>query len=45
MATQSTRNLLASVYKSKAWQQRVNNMTDAQVAAIYLRLRKQGKVS
>lgn len=43
--SQMTRSLVASAYQGKTWQQKVAKMTDAQVAAIYLRLRKQGKVS
>lgn len=35
---------LKKVYPSKKWAERVDKMSEAQVAAVYLRLKRQGKV-
>jgi hypothetical protein len=35
---------LLAVYPSDAWEQRVRKMSSAQISAIYLRLKEQGKV-
>lgn len=45
MGNMKERELLKAVYKkSKTWATRVNNMTDAQVLAIYFKFRNQNKV-
>jgi hypothetical protein len=38
------RELVKQAYPTKAWQTKVSAMTDSQVVAIFLRLRRQGKV-
>lgn len=38
------REQLKKAYPSKSWEHKVNNMTDEQVVAIYLRLKSQNKV-
>lgn len=40
----SERELLKTVYKSKSWAKKVDEMSDAQVIAIYQRLKAQGKL-
>lgn len=44
MGNNDKREALKRVYKSKAWADRVNKMTDDQVVAIYLRLKNQNKI-
>lgn len=39
------REALKSVYPSKRWATKVNNMPESQVIAVYLRLKQQGKVN
>jgi len=39
------REAIKQVYLSKKWATKVNKMTDAQVIAVYMRLKLQGKVS
>ena len=43
MPNQQKEALLA-VYPGEAWKQRVQKMTTAQITAIYLRLKGQGKI-
>lgn len=38
------RELLKAVYKNKTWAQRVDKMSDEQVAAIIINLRRQNKL-
>lgn len=38
------RELLKKAYPSKKWAAKVDKMSDSQVAAVYLRLKSQGKV-
>lgn len=38
------REALKKVYTGKEWQKKVNKMPASQVTAIYLRLKKQGKI-
>lgn len=38
------REELKKLYPSKKWAERVDNMPESQVAAIYLRLKNQGKI-
>lgn len=45
MTTIQQRNLLKEVYPSKLWTQKVDKMNDAQVTAIFLRLKSQGKIN
>lgn len=40
----SEREQLKGVYKNSTWAKKVDNMTDAQVIAIYKRLQAQGKL-
>jgi len=44
MASNQERELLKKAYPSKKWAEKVNKMSDSQVAAVYLRLKSQGKV-
>jgi hypothetical protein len=44
MASNQEREMLKQAYPSKQWAEKVNNMTKAQVAAIYLRLKAQDKL-
>lgn len=45
MATESKeREALKAAYPGRQWLQKVAKMSDAQVTAVYLRLKKQGKV-
>jgi hypothetical protein len=39
------RDKLKLVYMSASWAQKVNAMSDAQVVAVYLRLKSEGKVT
>lgn len=39
-----TREALKKAYPSKKWAEKVNEMTDAQVVAVYFRLHREGKV-
>ena len=39
------REALKAVYPSKRWATKVNNMSDNQVIAVYLRFKSQGKVN
>jgi hypothetical protein len=39
----STRELVKQVYPTKTWADKVSKMSDSQVTAIYLRLKRQGK--
>lgn len=38
------REELKKVYPNKKWAERVDKMSESQVAAVYLRLKSQGKV-
>ena len=38
------REALYGAYPSKNWKQKVNEMSDSQVIAVYLRLKGQGKI-
>lgn len=42
--TLNEREMLKKAYPSKSWARRVDKMSDSQIAAIFLRLRAQGKV-
>jgi hypothetical protein len=44
MATKAERQALVAAYSGDAWKKRVDNMTDSQVLAVYMRLKQQGKV-
>lgn len=44
MKTDTQREALKGVYSGDEWLQKVARMSEAQVNAIFLRLRKQGKV-
>lgn len=44
MDTAKERELLKEVYASKSWAEKVDKMSDAQVAAVYLRLKAQGAI-
>jgi len=44
MATSQRNELIAAYPQSTGWAARVQSMTDAQVFAIYLRLKKEGKI-
>ena len=39
------REAVKAAYPSRKWATRVKNMSDAQVLAVYLRLKSQGKVN
>lgn len=43
-STIDIREAVKGAYKSKAWYVKVNRMSDAQVTAIYMRLKEQNKV-
>lgn len=42
--TVSNRELVKQAYPHAKWTEKVSKMSDSQVAAIFLRLRKQGKL-
>lgn len=44
MAGHPEREMLKKAYPSKQWAEKVDNMTSAQVAAVYLRLKMQNKL-
>lgn len=44
MASKQERENLKKAYPSKEWARKVDKMSNSQVAAIYLRLKSQGKV-
>lgn len=45
MPTESKeRAAVSNAYSGKDWKKRVKNMPDDQIAAIYLRLKSQGKI-
>jgi hypothetical protein len=44
MSDLQQREAVKAAYSGPAWQLKVNKMSDAQVTAIYLNLKKQGKV-
>jgi hypothetical protein len=44
VASASKREQLKTAYSGKKWAEKVNKMTDAQVTAVYLRLKAQGKI-
>lgn len=44
MTDDKTRNMLRAAYKSQTWKDKVDKMSDAQVVAIYLRFKAQGKL-
>lgn len=44
MASNHEREQLKKAYPNKKWAEKVNKMSDSQVAAVYLRLKQQGKV-
>lgn len=41
---QDVRSIVTSVYKGEGWKKKVQKMSDSQVTAIYMSLKKQGKV-
>jgi hypothetical protein len=44
MNTKQKREALKGAYPGDKWAAKVDSMTDSEVVAIYLRLKKQGKV-
>ena len=44
MATQTEREAVKKIGKSDKWKTKVDKMSDAQVTAIYLRLKAEGKL-
>ncbi len=42
--TEVQKEALLSVYSGEAWKQKVQRMKTAQISAIYLRLKEQGKI-
>lgn len=44
MNVQQQREEIKKYYSSPSWTKKVNNMDDAQVTAIYLRLKGEGKI-
>lgn len=44
MTIAQQREALKGVYSGEKWQQKVDDMSDSQVHAIFLRLKAQGKV-
>lgn len=44
MADDRTRNILRGAYKSQTWKDKVDKMSDAQVYAIYIKFKAQGKL-
>ena len=44
MANEKEREQLKKVYPGHKWAQKVNGMTDAQVIAVYMRLKQQNKI-
>lgn len=44
MNTEQKREALKGAYRNAAWRAKVNRMSDAQVIAVYLRLKQQAKV-
>lgn len=44
MANEKEREALKQAYPSKRWADKVKKMPDDQVVAVYLRLKKQGKI-
>lgn len=44
MSTNQKREALKGAYKSKSWAKKVNDMSDDQVIAVYLRLQSQKKI-
>ncbi len=44
MKTEKERTALKTVYKSRKWLRKVDLMTDAQIIAVFMRLREQQKV-
>lgn len=44
MKVDKKREALKGAYPGEKWAEKVNNMSDAQVTATYLRLKNQGKV-
>lgn len=44
MAGNAEREALKKAYQSKQWADKVNKMSNSQVAAVYLRLKQQNKL-
>lgn len=44
MAHERERQLLIALYEGFRWREKVKKMSDAQVAAIYIRMRASGKL-
>lgn len=44
MGTQAEREAVKKIGKSASWTAKVDKMTDAQITAIYIRLKSQGKL-
>lgn len=44
MGNQKEREKVKEAYPYKAWWDKVNKMTDGQVYALFLRLRREGKI-
>jgi hypothetical protein len=38
------RELVKRAYRNPLWEQKINNMTESEVVALYMRLKLQGKV-
>ena len=43
MTTYEQRLAISKVYSSSSWKKKVENMSDSQVIAVYLRFEKEGK--
>lgn len=44
MDIESKRREIMKAYTSQSWQQKVRSMSESQVIAVYLRLKKTGKI-
>lgn len=44
MASRQQRELLKKAYPGKKWAKKVEKMTEAQVVAVYMRLKQQNKI-
>lgn len=44
MSNQQMRAIVSSAYQGDSWKKKVKSMKDDQVTAVYLRLKKKGKV-
>lgn len=44
MTNEQTRKAVSDAYDGKGWKNKVIDMTDAQVIAVYISLKKQGRI-